>query len=404
MSKQYELSKLNYAVIYHYTSEEETISNLEMATIKTRSNFYQITDVTSNSPKCTCFDMKTMNLPCRHIFRVRNDLKLTLFEPAMVKSSCLNVLPESMSEEKANTDRNNIRRISDLNQHKISTRLTVKEKYNLVWQPIKELANELATLTDEKFHEKFSLLLKIKVFFEKKIDFDAIIIDESSDSDDLDPETLVDEVVHCFTVPNIDLNCVSNKLNSDGYPISVENNDLDRSSNELNSDEFPINVENTDLNSGNNELNSDGYPISVEVTDFDSVSNVLNSANDPKNVENTNSAIVLTDLTLAKAKSIGAKKKKSKRLSHKIEIMNLRSRVTKVNSKKSVDSVDLSESINKSLRKSTGKSILLNSKTSSSNAANKSPIKRGRKPKANKNSMSLAIDLTQAMRTRRKKT
>jgi hypothetical protein len=42
LAQQYELSKLTYDVKYHYFDESESIDALQMATIKTKTNLYEI--------------------------------------------------------------------------------------------------------------------------------------------------------------------------------------------------------------------------------------------------------------------------------------------------------------------------------------------------------------------------
>ena len=68
LSLQYEQSKINYEGKYHYYNEDENIESLESATIKTKTNLHTITDIVSNKPNCSCYEMQTMQLPCRHIF------------------------------------------------------------------------------------------------------------------------------------------------------------------------------------------------------------------------------------------------------------------------------------------------------------------------------------------------
>ena len=178
LSLQYELSKIHYDVKYHYFDEVECLEQLDKATIQTKNNFYEISNINTAQPKCTCYQMKTMNLPCRHIFKCRSDLNLTLIENGMIENARHNIISKDLDEINASSDTETVKHISDLNKHKKTSNLTVKEKYNLAWNPIKELTSALSHLNDEDFDEQFTLVLHVKSLIENKAKFKIIQVDE----------------------------------------------------------------------------------------------------------------------------------------------------------------------------------------------------------------------------------
>jgi hypothetical protein len=189
LSLQFELSKLNYEVNYFYSDATETIDQLQSATIKTKNNIYTIKNITTNTPSCSCYQMQTMNLPCRHIFKCRSDMKLKIFEPEMIKNKSNN---DEMIEVDASSDSETVKTICNLNTHKKSNNLTVKEKYNLAWAPIKELASALSHLNNEDFDEQFSLVLEVKTFIENKMKFK--IVQLSNNNDSINEDVQVDDI------------------------------------------------------------------------------------------------------------------------------------------------------------------------------------------------------------------
>jgi hypothetical protein len=70
---------------------------------------------------------------------------------------------DEMIEVDASSDSKTVKTISNLNTHKKSNYLTVKEKNNLYWAPIKELASALSHLNNEDFDEQFSLVLEVNL-------------------------------------------------------------------------------------------------------------------------------------------------------------------------------------------------------------------------------------------------
>jgi hypothetical protein len=118
--------------------------------------------------------MQTYQMPCRHIFKCRADLSLSLIEADMIKDvrhdSLLNLIDVDVDDY---SDSETIKQISNLNKHKKQNNLSVKDKYNLELNPIKELASALSVLKDEDFNEHFSLIWKsnhtLKIIFSSKL-------------------------------------------------------------------------------------------------------------------------------------------------------------------------------------------------------------------------------------------
>jgi hypothetical protein len=122
-----------------------------MAAIKTKTNLYEIKSLNSNNPQCCCNHMQTYQMPCRHIFKCRADLSLSLIEADMIKDfrhdSLLNVIDVDVDVDGSET----IKQISNLNKHKKQNNLSVKDKYNLAWNSFKELVSALSVLKDEDY-------------------------------------------------------------------------------------------------------------------------------------------------------------------------------------------------------------------------------------------------------------
>ncbi len=117
--------------------EKEAIEELQMATIKTKNNFYEIKNINSNQPMCNCYQMLTMSMPCRHIFKCRSDLNLPLIEPEMILNAPSSLLTDYDCD--ACSDTEGVKTISNLNKYKKKENLTVKDKYNIVWSPIYQI-------------------------------------------------------------------------------------------------------------------------------------------------------------------------------------------------------------------------------------------------------------------------
>jgi hypothetical protein len=113
--------------------------------------------------------MQTKKLPCRHIFNCRSDFNLSLIEPQML-NACTNSLLNDQ-EIDATSESECIRTIPNLNKHKKGRSMTVKDKYNMAWAPIKELASALSHLNDEEFDEQFTTILEIKTLIENRMKF-----------------------------------------------------------------------------------------------------------------------------------------------------------------------------------------------------------------------------------------
>ncbi len=94
-----------------------------------------------------------------------------------------------------------VRAISNLNKHKRTNNLSVTEKNNMAWNPIKEQATALSHLNDTEFYEQFSLILEIKTLFENKIKFR---ITELDDEDDKKDENISNNESHSNTVTGLD--------------------------------------------------------------------------------------------------------------------------------------------------------------------------------------------------------
>ena len=202
LALQFELSEINYDVKYFYYDKNESIDQLYKATIKTKNNLYHITNIVTNQPSCSCYQMLTMNLPCRHIFKCRRDLNLSIIEPDMIKNVSNSLIDKDYDiDATSDTETETVRAISNLNKHKRTNNLSVTEKYNIAWNPIKELATALSHLNDTEFDEQLSLILEIKTLFENKIKFR---ITELDDEDDKKDENNSDNESHSNTVTGLD--------------------------------------------------------------------------------------------------------------------------------------------------------------------------------------------------------
>jgi len=133
-----------------------------MATIKTKTNLYEIKSLNSNNPQCSCYHIQTFQMTCRHIFKCRAELSLSLIEANMIKDVRHDSLLNSINDVHAYSDSETIKQIYNLNRNKKQNNSSVKDKYNLAWNQIKELVSALSVLNDEDFDEQFSLILEIK--------------------------------------------------------------------------------------------------------------------------------------------------------------------------------------------------------------------------------------------------
>ena len=52
--------------------------------IRSENGFYKVTKLDQSTSECSCYDHKTMSLPCRHIMFARAEINIDIFLPCMV--------------------------------------------------------------------------------------------------------------------------------------------------------------------------------------------------------------------------------------------------------------------------------------------------------------------------------
>jgi hypothetical protein len=62
------------------------IENTNSLTVSISNKIYTVTDYNMNSPKCSCYDHLSLDLPCRHIFFSRKVTNNNIFLSSMVNS------------------------------------------------------------------------------------------------------------------------------------------------------------------------------------------------------------------------------------------------------------------------------------------------------------------------------
>lgn len=166
----------SYSVLVDHDEEDsETLELKNLNTIQVASekgDTHDIKDIQTDRPICSCYDYSSNQLPCRHVFFIRNELGKPVFEETML-NECFKV-DYYVSYINAELIRNKIATVENANtlnsidKSKIH-QMDSKDRYNLCWRPMQELANYLSNLSGDSFEEKFSLFLLMKDYFEKNV-------------------------------------------------------------------------------------------------------------------------------------------------------------------------------------------------------------------------------------------
>jgi len=137
-------------------------------------------------------------MPCRHIFKCRAELSLSLIEANMIKDVRHDSLLNSINDVDAYSDSETIKQIYNLNRNKKQNNSSVKDKYNLAWNQIKELVSALSVINDEDFDEQFFLILEIKSYIEINIQIQATPLDaDGCDNYNAVGSVVSNEIVEC---------------------------------------------------------------------------------------------------------------------------------------------------------------------------------------------------------------
>lgn len=156
----------NWLTIEYDKSITENFSLLRTdneSIVSIKEEKYQISNLNDDNVTCSCYANSSLNLPCRHIFFTRNELKMTLFTEGMIPDR--HKLRQGLVQvEDSNLNLvTTIPNIDNVKSFLTSRSMNQKDKFNAIIRASQELANIGKNLKQEKFESLLSDILKLKV-------------------------------------------------------------------------------------------------------------------------------------------------------------------------------------------------------------------------------------------------
>lgn len=130
---------------------------------------YVVKYVYDDIAECSCYEQLSLNLPCRHIFFLRNELELELFNIHMVptRHNIVSQIIEVNTEVR--TMVTNIENINTVASMRVNKNQTEKSKYNTIFRLAQEVCNSAKYLDDESFESILQSVIELKSSIDNKI-------------------------------------------------------------------------------------------------------------------------------------------------------------------------------------------------------------------------------------------